>query len=116
MAHPNNLLLNRIATTNPCATATATARCYGAFNYPLSATVVSLDFTGRALGISPSGKGEGGYRAQRGGMQGSNPEILDLCPVASRSYQMVNSQGLSINFPPWLLGGTSCDLPPPPKA
>ncbi|KAL2489187.1 Uncharacterized protein Fot_42479 [Forsythia ovata] len=42
-------------------------------------------------------------RAQRGGVQGSNPEILDLCPVASGSYQMVNSLGLSINSPPWLL-------------
>ncbi|KAL2513505.1 MADS-box domain-containing protein [Forsythia ovata] len=55
-------------------------------------------------------------RAQHGGVQGSNPEILYLCPVASGSYQMVNSLGLFINFPPWLLGGTSCDLLPPPKA
>ncbi|KAL2489233.1 Uncharacterized protein Fot_42525 [Forsythia ovata] len=56
------------------------------------------------------------FEAQRGGVQGSNPEILDLCLVASGSYHMVNSLGLSISSPPWLLGGTSCDLPPPPKA
>ncbi|KAL2553656.1 Uncharacterized protein Fot_07275 [Forsythia ovata] len=54
-------------------------------------------------------------RAQRGKVQGSNPEILDLCHVASGSYHMVNSLGLSISSPPWLLEGTSCDLPPPPK-
>ncbi|KAL2501956.1 hypothetical protein Fot_35804 [Forsythia ovata] len=55
-------------------------------------------------------------RAQHGGVQGSNPEILDLCFVASGSYHMFNSLGLSINSSPWLLGGISCDLPPPPRA
>ncbi|KAL2552821.1 Glucan endo-1 [Forsythia ovata] len=54
-------------------------------------------------------------RVQRGGVQGSNPEILDLYPVASESYQIVNSLGLFINSPPWLLGSTSCDLPPSPR-
>ncbi|KAL2546446.1 Uncharacterized protein Fot_15679 [Forsythia ovata] len=54
-------------------------------------------------------------RAQRGGVQGSNSEILNLCHVASESYQIFNSQGLSISSPSWLLGGPSCDLPLPPK-
>ncbi|KAL2515782.1 CBM20 domain-containing protein [Forsythia ovata] len=53
-------------------------------------------------GISPLAKGMVD-KAQRGGVQGSNSEILDLCLVASRSYHMVNSLGLSISSPPWLL-------------
>ncbi|KAL2522209.1 60S ribosomal protein L3-2 [Forsythia ovata] len=49
--------------------------------------------------FSPQAKGRTD-RAQCCGVQGSNPEILDLYLVASRNYQMVNSLGLSINSPP----------------
>ncbi|KAL2508956.1 Uncharacterized protein Fot_32603 [Forsythia ovata] len=74
---------------------------------------LTFDLAPRAYLLVAKGRAD---RAQRGGVQSSNPEILDLCLVASGSYHMVNSLGLSISSPPWLLGGTSCDLPPPPRA
>ena len=52
-------------------------------------------------------------RAQRGSVQSSIPRKVELALLQAGVTIWVNSLGLSMCSPPWLLGGTSCDLPPP---
>ncbi|KAL2545008.1 Uncharacterized protein Fot_14241 [Forsythia ovata] len=44
-----------------------------------------------------------------------NKEWQEKLPVVVLKVEEI-ILGLSISSPPWFLGGTSCDLPPPPRA